>query len=336
MSKRPTYREIARLANVSPATVSRVALDKPSVEVEIRNRVRQAASRLGVTLGERQNGNSQILAFVLANRDFLHSFHARVLVGAESFCSRMNWELVVVPFRYSPTLSPKDIHLPQILTRPAVVRAMILAGVNYPNLLAAVRERGIPFAAMGNNVVGEWQADQNDVVYSNDVQGAGELTRLLLAQGHKHIWFIGDVQLSWFARCARGYECAMRDAGLEPRMSQLHSDGPELGYLAAKSILAQGQPVTAIFAGSDSLARGIYAALAESGISVPEGVSVVGCNDTEGAQLRPALTSLREFPEEMGRHLADFALKRIESPDLAPQQLTIPTQVVVRESAQPI
>lgn len=335
MSKGPTYRDIARLAKVSPATVSRIAQGKPSVDPELRNRVRLAASRLGASLGERGE-SSRILAFVLANRDLLHNFHARALVGAEGFCSRANWEIVFLPFRYSPLTPAAELQLPQILTRRTVARAVILAGVNYPNLLENLKTRGIPFAVMGNNVAGPWRAEECDVVYSNDVQGAGELTRLLLKQGHKDIWFIGDVQLPWFARCARGFECAMRDAGLEPRRSEIHSDGPELGYLAVKSILAQSRPVTAIFAGSDGVARGVYAALRESGIAVPQDISVVGCNDTEGDLLQPALTSLREFPEELGRHLADFALKRIDHPDGSPQHLTIPTQVVVRDSVQRI
>lgn len=336
MPKGPTFRDVARLAKVSPATVSRVARDNPSVDAELRSRVKLAASRLGVTLGERRNESGRMLAFLLGNRDLLHSFQARVLVGAENYCASMNWELVFVTFRYTPGVAAKDLHLPQILLRRMVARAAILAGMNYPNLLEALEERGIPFAVLGNNVVGEWPAERYDVVYSNDIEGAYELTRHLVAQGHRHIFFIGDTQLPWFARCARGYRCAMQDAGLEPRLSEIHSDGPELGYLATKCILAQHEPVSAIFSGSDQVARGVYEALRESGVPIPQGISVVGCNDTEGSLFDPALTSVREFPEELGRHLADFALQRIEDLDRPPRQLTIPTQVVLRDSVEAV
>lgn len=77
-----------------------------------------------------------------------------------------------------------------------------------------------------------------------------------------------------------------------------------------------------------------YAALHNSGASVPQDISIVGCNDTEGAAFQPALTSVREFPEELGRHLADFALRRIQDPIRPAQQLTIPTQLVLRDSVQ--
>ncbi len=315
--------------------MSRVARDNPTVNAQIRNRVKQAASRLGVTLEERRN-ESRMLVFLLANRDVLHGFHARALVGAQNFCSRMNWELALVSFQYSPGIAASELVLPQILSSRSMARAAILAGMNYPNLLDALRARRIPCAVMGNNMVGEWGAGNCDAIYSNDIQGAIELTRHLISRGHRHIWFVGNSQLPWLARCRQGYDTAMRAADLEPRTAEIHSDGPELGYLATKCILARRDPATAIFAGSDHIARGVYAALRESAVSVPQGMSVVGCNDIEGALLQPALTSLREFPEELGRHLADFVLKRIENADRPPQQLTIPTQMVLRDSVASI
>lgn len=334
MSRSATFRDVARAAKVSPATVSRVARDNPSVALEIQNRVKIAAARLGVDLGERRGESGKMLAFVLANRDVLHEFHARILVGAEKYCSRMNCELIFLSFNYSPGIALKDLHLPQIFQRRMIVRAAILAGMNYPNLLAALREHGIPCAILGNNVVGDWQPGEYDVVYSNDMAGALDLTRHLVAQGHRDIWFIGDCELPWFARCADGYRAAMREADLALRMSEIHSDGRELGYLATKSILGRHEPVSAIFAGSDQVAKGVYEALEESGIPIPQGISVAGCNDTQGSLLQPPLSSVREFPEELGRHLADFALRRIEDPALPPQFLTIPTQVVLRSSVQ--
>ncbi len=75
-------------------------------------------------------------------------------------------------------------------------------------------------------------------------------------------------------------------------------------------------------------------ALRESGVSIPADISVVGFNDTLAADFYPSLTSVREFPEELGRHLAEFVVNRIEKPDLAPQHLLMPTQLVSRESTR--
>jgi DNA-binding LacI/PurR family transcriptional regulator len=124
----------------------------------------------------------------------------------------------------------------------------------------------------------------------------------------------------------------MTQSGLEPRFSEIHSDDHQLGYLAMRSLLTRREPVTAVFAGSDQIARGVYDALKQAGISIPDDISVAGFNDSEGALMDPPLTSVREFPEELGRHLAEFVLRRIQKPDRPPQKLTIPTQLVLRQS----
>jgi DNA-binding LacI/PurR family transcriptional regulator len=318
------------------ATVSRVARGQSTVDPAIRARVMKAAKEIGLDLEQRRHEKSSIIAFILSNRDVLHSFQARILLGAENYCSSQNRELLFMSFRYPPTVPAKDLHLPQILNQRALVRAVILGGTNSPNLLDALREEGIPFAVLGNNVVGSWNPAEYDAVYSDDVQGAYDLTTQLIADGHRDIWFVGDGDLPWYARCAQGYRKCVEEAGLPPRMSEFHSDERQLGYLATRSILTRREPVTAIFAGSDPIARGVYDAVRQSGLSIPGDISIAGFNDSEAALLYPPLTSVREFPEELGRHLAEFVLRRLETPELPPQQLTIPTRVIVRESTQSV
>jgi len=68
----------------------------------------------------------------------------------------------------------------------------------------------------------------------------------------------------------------MEKAGLTPRLSQIHSDDRQSGYLAMRSILSSGEPITAVFAGSDQIARGVYEALAQARLRIPEDISVAG------------------------------------------------------------
>jgi DNA-binding LacI/PurR family transcriptional regulator len=117
-------------------------------------------------------------------------------------------------------------------------------------------------------------------------------------------------------------------------MNEIHSDDRQLGYLAMRSIISRGEPVTAVFAGSDQIASGVYDALRQLGMSIPDDISVAGFNDSEGALMDPPLTSVREFPEELGRHLAEFVQRRIQTPEREPQSLTIPTRIVIRKSTR--
>lgn len=331
-----TYQSVAKLAKVSPATVSRVARGNATVAPALREKILKAAQQVGIDLSEKLNERSRTIAFMLANRDILNSFHARILVGAEAYCASQNWELLFLSFRYAPNTPARELHLPEILSRPSTVRAVILGGTNSMNMLTALRERGIPFSVLGNNVVGDWDPPAFDTVYSDDIQGAHDLTGNLIAEGHRDIWFFGDLQLPWYARCAEGYRAAMLAAGLTPRFSEIHSDDRQLGYLAMRSLLSRREAVSAVFAGSDQIASGVYEALRQSGVAIPADISVAGFNDTEGQLLHPAVTSVREFPGELGKHLADFVLRRIKAPGIPAQNLTIPTQLVVRESTGPL
>jgi len=119
----------------------------------------------------------------------------------------------------------------------------------------------------------------------------------------------------------------MREAKLQVHASELQSrEGEEMGYLAAKLVLQQSLP-TAIFAGDDAAARGVYKAARDRGLSIPEDLSVAGFNDTpEAAALHPPLTSVHVFTDELGKQLAEVLLKRITRPDLVVRDLTLPTQ----------
>jgi DNA-binding LacI/PurR family transcriptional regulator len=336
MGKNFTLQDLARSAKVSPATVSRVVSGNPSVDPAIRRQVHRAATKLGIDLEERRKGKSKIVAFLLANRDVLHSFQARVLLGAETYCSQHNWELLFMSFHYSPETPPEALHLPQLLSPRTNARAVILGGSNYPNLFQALETRGLAYSVLGNNVIGDWSRKNCDVAYSDDIEGAFEATSYLISKGHRHIGYIGNLQLPWFKRCHVGYEKAMRAANLPCRFVDIRSDGSQLGYLGTKSLLRNHEELSAILAGSDQVAAGIYDALRETNTAIPDQISVVGFNDTQGSLLYPPLTTVREFPEELGRHLAEFVLKRLQDPDQTPRELTIPTQLVIRQSVRAI
>jgi DNA-binding LacI/PurR family transcriptional regulator len=259
-----------------------------------------------------------------------------VLLGAEGYLTRQDWALHFMSFRSDLNAPLDSVRLPEALTQSNRPAGVILSGTHSANIFAALSENKIPFSLVGNNVVGEWQPEQYDCVFTDDVRGSAEITRYLIAQGHRNIWYIGNQRLPWFAHCGRGYRQAMKEADLEPRFSEISSEERELGYLAVKSLLARGERPTALFAGTDQAASGVYQALQESGIRIPDDISVAGFNDTIGEVLHPGLTTVREFPKELGVHLAEFTLRRISEPKLPPQQLMMPTELIRRESVRNI
>jgi DNA-binding LacI/PurR family transcriptional regulator len=324
---------VARLAKVSVTAVSRIANGSAKVAPSVQATVLAAARKLGVTLtaGKR----NRTITFILGNRDTVNEFQSKVLLGAEVYCAQHDWDLHFISFRCDDLNAPLgSLRLPEALMRPNRPSGVILTGTHSVSILAALSEKKIPFSLVGNNIVGDWRPEQYDCVFTDDVRGSTDITRYLIAQGHRNIWYIGNQRLPWFARCAAGYRQAMKEADLEPRFSEISSEDRELGYLAVKALLASGERPTALFVGTDQAASGVYQALQESGIRIPDDISVAGFNDTIGEVLHPGLTTVREFPKELGGHLAEFTLRRIHEPDLPPQQLVMPTELIRRESVR--
>ena len=324
-------REIAAAARVSIATVSRVLNGNSCVDPAIRKMVLDATAELGVDPSQRNK--AKVIAFLLSNRVMLHPFHSRVLSGAEAYCAVHDWDMVFLSFNYPPNVPWDELHLPKVVQRRDIIRAVILAGTNSTNLIELLDHKGIPCVALGNNILDEAQDSKSDLIFSDDTQGGHDMTRHLITLGHRDIWFVGNIRLPWFARCFAGYNRAMDEAGLVARYSSIDSgDDTEVGYLGTKSLLSRGEPVTAIFAGNDSTAHGVYKGLRDSGLRIPDDISVAGCDDTVGTWLYPGLSTIREFPEQLGKQMVELILNRIAKPDLDPQRVTIPTELIKRES----
>jgi DNA-binding LacI/PurR family transcriptional regulator len=306
-------REIASSAGVSISTVSRILNGNIRVAPDLRQVVLNAVTKLGIDLSQRDR--TKAFVFLLSNRGMSDAFHSRILLGAEASCVAHGWDMLFLSFNYSPKTPWRELHLPKLVQRHDIVRGIILTGTNFENLIELLLSKGITSVILGNNISGDPKSFKTDVVSSDEVQGASDVIRYLIGLGHRHICYIGNNRLPWFARCYAGYCRAMEEAGLEPRQSSIDSeDFTEIGYLGTKSLLASGEPVTAIFAGNDPTAHGVYKGLRDCGLSIPDD----------------------EFPEQLGKQMVELLLKRISEPLLPPQSVTIPTEFIKRDSCKSI
>src|SRR5215475_15782463 len=126
--------DVARLAKVSPATVSRVANGNPQVDPAIQRQVVAAAKKLGIDLTA--NRKNRTIAFVLGNRDIVNEFQSKILLGAESYCAQHDWDLQFISFRGDLNAPPGSLLLPHALTRPNRPGGVILSGTHSVNILS--------------------------------------------------------------------------------------------------------------------------------------------------------------------------------------------------------
>lgn len=333
MRKDKTFRDVARVAQVSIATVSRVATGSARVSSVATDRVRKVAGELGIDLNRKNNG--KVIGFVLSNREMLHPYHSRLLAGTAAYCQALGYAVLYLPIHYDPKGSWRDIQLPEVALREGFVDGFIVSGAISQNLLDFLIRRRLPCAVLGNQVIGEWDHTAYDTVWMDDDGGAYEATRYLQSLGHTNIWYVGNLRLPWFARRYEGYFRAMAEASLGPLLSDIDADKDlDIGYLGMKSILNHRKPVSAVFAPGDVTAQGVYKALGDCGLRIPQDVSVVGFNDIEAGMLDPPLTTVRVFAEHISKKLAEMVIARSEKPELGVQRCSIPTQLVKRASSR--
>ena len=335
--RKTTIREVASAAGVGIGTISRVLNSSPQVSQETRGRVLEAIRRLGFRPNAQARRilrrRSEMVCFLLSNRDFLHPFHARILQGVESYASSLKHHVLFAVLHYSPRTPPDKIDLPPVLQERGLIDGVILAGTVYTNLFRRIEAIHMPFVAFSNNVVGVDGEHEFDQVGFDDFEGALTATRYLIGQGHHHIDFVGDVSYPWIQRRFDGYRQAMRENKLKSlSIVARNFDGfVDFGQKSVKQVLARSPRPTAVLAGNDETAYGLWLSLRRQGARVPEEVSLVGFDDREEAVLMdPPLSTIRVHKEEIGQTCKKMLLERLHHPQMAFSKRILPTELVVR------
>jgi LacI family transcriptional regulator len=335
--RKPTIREVARAAGVGIGTISRVLNSSSQVSRKTRTRVLEAIRRLGFRPNAQARRilkhRAEMVCFLLSNRDFLHPFHARILQGVESYASAVHQHVLFAALHYSPRVPPDSIDLPPVLQEHGLIDGVILAGTIYPNLLRRIESIHMPFVAFSNNVVGMNGAYTFDEVGFDDFNGTLQATRHLIEEGHRHIAFCGDISYPWIRRRFDGYCKAMRESKLRPVSATARQPQSfvEFGQNSVEGILSRKPGPTAIVAGNDEIAYGIWRSLVRQGVKVPNDVSLVGFDDREEAVLMdPPLSTVRVHKEEIGETCMKMLLERLHHPQMAFSQRILPTEFVAR------
>lgn len=332
---------MARAAGVGVGTISRVLNSSSQVSRETRSRVLEAIRRLGFRPNAQARRilkrRSEMVCFLLSNRDFLHPFHARILQGVESYASGVKQHVLFAALHYSPRIPPAKINLPPVFLEHGLVDGVILAGTVYPNLLRRMQEVDVPFVAFSNNVVGTDGVRQFDQVGFDDANGMLQATRYLIGEGHRVISFAGDISLPWMLHRYEGYRRGMREHKLRPALVTVRNARSfvHFGRMSAQRILTKHPRPTAVVAGNDETAYGLWLSLRRHGIKVPDDVSLVGFDDREEALLMdPPLSTIRVYKEEIGQTCMKMLLERLHHPQMAFSHRLLPTEFVIRESVR--
>ena len=336
-----TIRDVARDAGVGVGTVSRVLNGGTQVSRTTQERVKRVIRRLGFRPNAQarriHRRRSETVCFLLSNRSFPNSFHARILQGVEDCASAMKQHVLFAGVRYESATAPHNIELPSILEERGLFDGLILSGTNHPNFLSRVQKMQIPFVVFGNNVVDFEGEKYFDQVGYDGFQGELEAVRYAIGQGHRRMAFVGDITYPWVRVRHSAFLKACHDARLRP--STITTPKPlgfaAYGEWACSAVLASKPRPTVVVAVNDEVAFGLWRSFRRRGIQVPDDISLIGFDDREEATLMdPPLTTVRVRKEEIGQTCLRMLLERLRNPEMAFVERTLSTDLIVRETVR--
>jgi LacI family transcriptional regulator len=328
----PTIQDVARLAGVSPITVSRVLNNSGYASEETRARVEAAVAELGYVPNTLARGlrskRTNTLALVVT--DITNPYFTLIARGVEDTASNSGYTVIFCNTDESESEEEKYL---RILVQKQVDGVLLVPACSNSQSLKFLHSNEIPFVLIDRRVPGT----QADLVRSDSEQGAYNLTRHLIELGHKRIVTVtGPREVSTSLDRASGYQRAMKEADLAD-LAQVYygSFTQDSGYQLTCTALMLNPRPTAFLGGNNFISIGIFKALRDAGFSVPDDMSVVGFDDLPASLLiNPILTVAAQPAYQMGSQATDLLLKRIahELPE-ASQEIILPTEMIVRHSS---
>jgi DNA-binding LacI/PurR family transcriptional regulator len=329
-----TIRDVAKLANVSIATVSRVINGSARVSENTKEKVLAACAELDFSphpIAQRLSlGRTQLIAAVLPFLT-LPSIVER-LRGIQHALSESMYDLV--PFSVGSP-EQRDAKLTDLSRKSRADGVLIISMPVVDSQAKRFRESGVSIVLIDSS-----HPELHRVVV-DDIKGGQLATQHLLDLGHRKIAFLSDhlenpLHFSSMRERFDGYCQAVKAAGLplNPQYQCQGDHGREQAQGMAAELLALPEPPTAIFAASDTQAIGVLDAARELGIKVPEELSVIGYDGIRDAEYMN-LTTIQQPLYDSGVEGVNLLLDTLEDPLLPPQETFLPLQLIHRGTTAP-
>jgi LacI family transcriptional regulator, galactose operon repressor len=340
-----TINDIARLAGVSKATVSRVINQKPDVDPATRARILRIMDEQGfvpsITAAGLAGGRTRLIGVLIPSLTW--PLMPEIMRGIGEIVEQSAYELVVYSISHE---QDRSTVIDRILAAKLTEGLLAVYPGQATGYLSELHKSGYPVVMLDDQGA---PTGSTPWVGADNRTGAYIAVKHLVSLGHRRI---GHIKGRAGYQCSEdryeGYAQALAEAGI-PLDPELVVQGDFLvtgGAACARQLFALPERPTAIFAASDDMASGALGAAAEAGLRTPDDVALVGFDDTTPASfMRPALTTVRQPFFEMGKRATTLLLEAVNAPrqpippswhtaqrETAPIREFLPTRLVVRES----
>ena len=327
----PTMKDVARRADVSVATVSRVLTGSSNVSPQLSQRVQAAIedlsyqpSRVARSLRTR---TSHILGVIVS--DIRNPFFTSLVRGIEDVAHANEYSLILCNTDQDPGKEELYIH---VLIAEKVAGAIVVPIREDSTAYTTFIDNGIPIVAVDRRL----SALNVDTVLVDNVQGAYEAACHLIQRGCTPIGLIGGPLHTTTGReRLEGYKKALHQHGIEvdEDLIKIGDYKQASGYELACELLDLGEAPAAIFAANNMMTLGALQAIHDRGLNIPLDTALVGFGDMPWATvLDPALTTVAQPTRELGSAAVDVLLRRIANPDLEVVEIRLEPTLMIRQS----
>lgn len=333
-----TIRDVAALAGVSPSTVSRTCKDHPSISRETKEKVRQAMARLGYepNIPAAPAGQTPSLISIIlppSSRDvYENSFYLEAIRGVSQFSNGRGYTSAVITGQDEEEL----LGAIRMLSKDERVGGFIVLYSRQDDaVIDYLYSEGLLYV-----LIGKAKQFVNQTIYiDNDNLLAGqEATEYLIRLGHRKIAYLGsDSSLMFSADRKAGYQTALslHQISQRPGYCLEVPSVPKEGSGQLHSLLKGPDRPTAIVVSDDILAVALERVCLETGLSIPEDLSIISFNNSLLARLTsPQLTSIDVNSCQLGIEAASQIINHIENPNLLATKIIVPHHLVERDSCR--
>lgn len=331
-----TIKDVAKLAAVSPSTVSRVIADSQRISPETKARVRKVMKELNyhpnMIARSLITRSSQTLGLILsrsASSAFLNHFFPEIIRGISTITQKRHYNLMLAT---AEDYSEEAKQAMRMIAEKRVDGIIILATRVNDELIRELTKSDFPFVVVGRIP----ESIKCHSVNNDNIQASYTAVRHLLNHGHQRIAMInGPEEFTFCQDRFDGYRLALREFGVEydPALIRSGALTQEEGYRLTKELLKVQPLPSAVFCIDDLLAVGAYQAIKEARFVIPDSIAVIGFNDDPvAAVMEPHLTTTRIPIYEMGVNAAEIIIQLLEGKEVSPMQKILSSELIIRQS----
>lgn len=332
-----TIKDIAKIAGVSPSTVSRVVSNHPRISHETSRKVKAIMEQEGyhpnIMAKSLVSKTTQTLGILLprpAEELFQNDFFGELLRGIVTQATSVGYDTLIT----TVTKDSDELNAISRLVRGQRVDGILLLSSRTSDpVIGFLQENKFPFVLIGRS------DEFHDVlsIDNNNIQAAQDATNHLLAQGHTRIGFInGPTNLVVSQDRLAGYHKALLEANITPRPEWTIAVDmmQQSGFRAISGYMSMPDRPSALVVFDDAIAFGVLRGLTELGYSVPEDISLVSFNNIPLSGLASTpISSVDIGIYHLGYTASQFLLRSAQGKPLPEDQIIIPHRLIVRKSS---